>query len=331
MRWTPEPRSGYFMSPTSAQGRRAAGAVAVFVTVALLAAFARPSSKPGSVPRQDDEAPVADLPLADWPISVSAARGRKVYEENCIGCHGNEGLGDGTASAYLNPLPRNFQSNRFKFRSTEPGNLPTEDDLFRTVTYGLPGSSMPGFPLVSEGKRRDVVAYVLHLAGYGFGRQLARQAMIKDEIGLPEVKKRVPALAEEVQSKLFDARKIVPVPAEPAVTPERLARGKELFLKSCQACHGPTGRGDGSSSFALRDWQDAEIRARDFTSGVYRAGNTGADVFLRLRTGIAGTPMPAFSEPDDDLWAIVQYVQTLKRPGAIPLTRRMGRNPGAEK
>jgi cytochrome c oxidase cbb3-type subunit 2 len=318
------------MTPTSSQGRRAAGAVAVFVAVAFLAAFARPSSGSSSS-RQDDEAPLAELPLADWPISASALRGRKVYEENCIGCHGTEGLGNGTAAAYLNPLPRNFQANRFKFRSTEPGHLPTEDDLFRTVTYGLPGSSMPGFPLLAEGKRRDVVAYVLHLAGYGFGKQLVRQIMLKEEIGLAEVKPRIPQLVEEVKAKLFDARKTVSVPPEPASTPERLARGKELFIKSCAACHGPTGRGDGSSSFALRDWQDAEIRARDFTSGVYRAGNTGADVFLRLRTGIAGTPMPAFSEPDDDLWAIVQYVQTLKRPGAIPLTRRMGRNPGAEK
>jgi cytochrome c oxidase cbb3-type subunit I/II len=319
------------MSATTPHRRRTAVAAAGVLAALLMAAFASPSDATRSASRQDDEAPLPELSLNDWPMSASAARGKKVYAENCVGCHGPEGLGNGPAAAFLNPLPRNFQAGRFKFRSTEPGNLPTEDDLFRTVTYGLPGSSMPGFPLVNEGKRRDVVAYVLHLTTFGSGKDLARRTMLKEEIGIAEAKKRIPDFVAEVKKTFLDARKLVVVPPEPAATPEILAKGKTLFIKSCAACHGDTGRGDGSSSFALRDWQDAEIRARDFTSGVYRSGNTARDVFMRLRTGIAGTPMPAFSDPDDDLWAIVHYVQSLKRPGAIPLTRRMGRDPGAEK
>jgi len=38
----------------------------------------------------------------------SLAEGKKVFETNCIVCHGKEGKGDGAAAAALNPKPRNF-------------------------------------------------------------------------------------------------------------------------------------------------------------------------------------------------------------------------------
>lgn len=310
-------------------GRRAG--LLVVVAALLTAAFARPSPHAPTAPpaRQDEEDAVPPLPLADWPASAAAARGRVVYEQNCIGCHGPEGLGDGAAAAHLDPLPRNFQTNRFKFRSTESGQLPNDADLFRTITRGLPGSSMPGFPLLSEGKRHDVVAYVLHLAGYGLAKQIARRWMLKDEIGLDVVRTtRLAELQAEVKKQLFDARKTVVVPQETPRTAASAARGKELYLKNCSACHGASGRGDGSSSYALRDWQDAEIRARDFTSGVFRGGDEPRDLFLRLRTGLNGTPMPSSLEPDEDVWAIVQYALDLRKPGVIPHTRRMGLRPG---
>jgi hypothetical protein len=39
--------------------------------------------------------------------------------------------------------------------------------------------------------------------------------------------------------------------------------------------------------------------------------------------------MPAaVSEPDADVWAVVLYVMSLKQPGTIPATRRMGAEGG---
>lgn len=181
------------------------------------------------------------LTLADWELSPAETRGRTVYETYCIGCHGDGGRGDGPASRFLDPLPRDFQAGKFKFRSTPFGEMPLESDLMRTVTCGLPGSSMPGFQLVPELERRDVVRYVLSLARLG----------------------------------------------------------------------------DGPSSYALRDWQDAAIRPRDLTTGVFRAGSTAEDVFVRIKTGLSGTPMPSSSNlPDDRIWDLVHFVRSLERPHA---------------
>lgn len=34
--------------------------------------------------------------------------GKKIFETNCVACHGAEGKGDGAAAAALNPRPRDF-------------------------------------------------------------------------------------------------------------------------------------------------------------------------------------------------------------------------------
>jgi hypothetical protein len=57
---------------------------------------------------------------------------------------------------------------------------------------------------------------------------------------------------------------------------------------------------------------------------VFRAGSAPGDLFLRIRTGLNGTPMPGTSEPDDVVWGMVHYIQRMEQPGRIPITRRMG-------
>jgi mono/diheme cytochrome c family protein len=106
------------------------------------------------------------------------------------------------------------------------------------------------------------------------------------------------------------------VPAAPPMTAELIAKGKTIFDTQCAACHGETGRGDGSSSYTLRDYKDAEIRPRDFTTGVFRAGSTPQDLYLRLRAGLSGTPMPAIPGSDDEIWAQVYYILSLRDPDA---------------
>ena len=82
------------------------------------------------------------------PSSVSANEanflaGASVYKQHCAVCHGPDGRGNGPAAPSMLPRPRDFTSGRFKYKSTAPGEPPTDDDLLRTVRDGLPASAMP--------------------------------------------------------------------------------------------------------------------------------------------------------------------------------------------
>lgn len=95
--------------------------------------------------------------------------GRRVYETYCIGCHGENGLGDGPASAMLNPLPRNFVNGDYKyFHFGEPPPFPLDESLVITVRNGLPGSAMPAFPLLADQEINDVVTYIKSLREGGW-------------------------------------------------------------------------------------------------------------------------------------------------------------------
>lgn len=288
----------------------AAGALLVASGLAALASRSVTAEEP--VPAR-----AHPLTAADWPMSSAEERGRLVYEKYCIGCHGAEGRGDGPAAAFLDPLPRNFQSAKFKFRTTASGEFPLDADLLRTVTCGLPGSSMPGFPLVAEIQRRDVVSYVLHLAKFGLANQRAAAAMADDGLSLDELRReRLPQIRAAIDEMAAGARR-VSVPPETASGTESVQRGRAIFDKQCAACHGARGVGDGASSYTLRDWQNAAIRPRDFTTGVFRSGSTPEDVFIRVKTGLTGTPMPGYSNlADAELWDIVHFIQSLKDPAA---------------
>ncbi len=252
----------------------------------------------------------------DWTAGPAAARGRVVYDKYCVGCHGDTGEGDGDAAHWLNPMPRNFQSGNFKFRSTPSGQLPTESDLMHVITCGLAGSAMPGFPLLPEQDRRDVVQYVMHLTSFGLGQREVRYLMDEEGMSLDEIRsEQLEEIRESAEKRWADAQPI-PVPAAPPVTDALLAKGKEIFDTQCAACHGDTGRGDGSSSYTLRDYKDAEIRPRDFTTGVFRAGSTPQDLYLRLRSGLSGTPMPAIPGSDEEIWAQVYYILSMRDPNA---------------
>src|SRR4051812_9412553 len=79
------------------------------------------------------------LALVLAPLASHAADTADLYQARCAVCHGVAGQGDGPAAALLTPAPRDFTTGVYKFRSTPSGTLPTEADVLRTITRGLPG------------------------------------------------------------------------------------------------------------------------------------------------------------------------------------------------
>ena len=106
--------------------------------------------------------------------------GRSVYDAKCPSCHGIDGKGDGNAAALLSPRPRNFTTGIFKFRSTESGSIPTDDDLMRTVQDGLHGTAMPDWEPFLHG---DSLKAVILVRSYS-ARLIADTVMIGDPMSL---------------------------------------------------------------------------------------------------------------------------------------------------
>src|SRR3984893_19296232 len=63
-----------------------------------------------------------------------ASSGKQAYRRYCVGCHGPEGDGNGENATWIDPKPRDFTAAVFKCRSTPTGTLPTDVELFKSLT-----------------------------------------------------------------------------------------------------------------------------------------------------------------------------------------------------
>ncbi len=133
-----------------------------------------------------------DVAVAEADISS----GQRVYELYCIGCHGENGDGNGEAAEFLNPKPRNFVDEDYKFfHFGEAGPLPSDNSLALTIRNGLPGSAMPAFPLLSDQEVNDVRSYIQNFRASGWST---------DSSGLGEVGSS-PPVEGETGEELFTA------------------------------------------------------------------------------------------------------------------------------
>jgi cytochrome c oxidase cbb3-type subunit I/II len=209
------------------------------------------------------------------------ALGRQVYESRCIGCHGPKGDGNGAAATFLSPKPRDFTAGVFKFRTTPSGSLPTDGDLYRTITRGVRWTAMPTWHELSDKERLAVAGYIKTFS-----------TRFKEESPEP------PILIGE----------------PPKATPELVARGKDLYVKAkCFQCHGPGGKGDGPSADEMKDLAGFPIRPADFTRGQFKGGSSVRDIYRTMSLGLDGTPMPSFADSmsEAERWAISYYVLSL--------------------
>jgi cytochrome c oxidase cbb3-type subunit 2 len=207
--------------------------------------------------------------------------GREVYANHCVGCHGIKGDGNGPAATFLVPRPRNFTLGVFKFRSTPSGSLPTDGDLYRTVTRGVRWTAMPTWHELPDKERLAVVTFIKTVS-----------TRWKEEKPEPAV--------------------VIGEP--PKATPELVARGKDLYQKAkCFQCHGDTGKGDGVSAPDLTDDLKFPIRPADFTRGQFKGGSSVQDVFRTMSLGLDGTPMPSYADSmnEEERWAISYFVLSL--------------------
>lgn len=248
---------------------------------------------------------------------IHAARvrsGEVSYMRYCVGCHGSTADGAGPAVRHLNPRPRNFRRGVFKFTSTVSGGRPLPADIFRTITGGLAGSSMPDFRLVAEERRWDLVEYVRYAAMRGEFEQLALD-IAWDEEELPDFEEAAEIVFERWSPHKVKA--VYPAISETDNDADSIERGRAMFVDAqganCASCHGATGAGDGPAADGKMDDWGYPLKPRDLRPGTYRAGQEPADLYRSISTGINGTPMPSYLgafEPEQ-IWDLVHFVQSL--------------------
>jgi copper transport protein len=87
------------------------------------------------------------------PDSASIARGREIYEQQCVSCHGLNGRGDGPLAASLRPRPADFRVHM------AAGH--TDGELFAWLSKGVPGTAMPSFEgQISETDRWHIINFI---------------------------------------------------------------------------------------------------------------------------------------------------------------------------
>ncbi len=224
---------------------------------------------------------------------VASPAVRDAYVKRCSWCHGLEGAGDGPASGYLNPAPRDFTLGMYKWKTTPYDEYsPSDGDLERMIAGGSEGgwdglneTSMPGWSdTLGRQEIRDIGAYIKTFASLG--------APLKKEIEPPSGMK--------------------------GASKDLIEQGRKLFLDRCSECHGELGRGDGTKR--LKDDWGGRTWPRNLTKDwTFRAGGDVKDIYKRIMAGIPGTQMPGFADPqskkrlsDEEAWAVASYVVTLK-------------------
>jgi len=242
--------------------------------------------------------PFLETQIAPRPATTAGTvtKGKQVYDANCVQCHGAEGKGDGYGAPFLVPSPRDFTSAQFKFRTTASGLLPTDDDLFRTISRGADGTGMPPWKyLLSDEDRWALVDYV-----------------------------------KTFDPRFAAARNLAPMPLpDPPSKTHGADRGRDVYAKmQCAKCHGDDGRGVGPSTPTLVDAKGRYVNTRDLTQpGSFRTGWTEREIIRTLETGMNGVPMPSYSKvmSQQDEYDLTAYVLSLAKHGSGNQKRQLAK------
>ncbi len=88
------------------------------------------------------------------------SQGKKLYEQNCVPCHGEKGDGRGALSSPLKPAPSDFAEPLNKWPNTKGDPR----KIFDVISKGIPNSAMVKWDHLSEQERWALVYTVLEFA-----------------------------------------------------------------------------------------------------------------------------------------------------------------------
>ena len=248
-------------------------------------------------------------------------KGKQIYTEYCMACHGDKGDGKGVAHKGLATPPRDFTLGIIKFGDVVSGELPHDESIYKTLNHGLNGTAMLPWDL-KPGQLEAVWQYIKTFA---------------------------PKTWEGKDKKLGEKITGDNDPFGLARRDQAIKMGKEVYhvTANCQSCHRGyvnfeelnemTKRLTGDSADELDDEfyalkpQESDhnylITPPDFTFHEIRSvkGLDIKDIYVRLAAGVGGTAMPAWKDTitEEEIWAVSYYVQSLMEKRNTPARKAM--------
>lgn len=239
-----------------------------------------------------------------------SADGKMLYTINCASCHGADGQGDGPRAAGLNPPPRNYKTETFKFGNDVAA-------LYNTLEKGSPGTSMPSFSLLPP---RDVWAMVHYV------RTLIPNPTPTDDAiiaSLPEAPAGADAGGDAAAAVDESTEGRIPITlAMQQVTNDPYYRGQatraydesalgaQVYLARCAKCHGKFGEGMANSVIAVSPYRYSTTPPLYSHRAPWLSDRTAFDHIVL--NGVSGNTHPGNGTlTKTELDALYSFVQSL--------------------
>jgi mono/diheme cytochrome c family protein len=280
--------------------------------------------------------------------------GQDAFMLYCYACHGEKGDGTGPASVGMRPPPRNFTRGLFKFAGVEAGKLPTDDALDRTVRRGLNGTPMLPWD-IQVIERQPIIQYL---------KTLSPRWQSEEEYGAPIEISPDPWTGKQAQA-VERGKEVYHVAVggagcsgcHPAYTTrEEISRmtqkatgqpvtefAEGMYQSMLRESEYPLtydDKGEMAKAYQILpiDFLTQKLKTAPPVGSIvdgteYTAAKQREDLYRTIGAGIGGAAMPQWKGalPEDSLWALVYYVQSLAAlrgtPAASALRNKLDSQP----
>ncbi|HYB90421.1 MAG TPA: c-type cytochrome [Candidatus Binataceae bacterium] len=103
--------------------------------------------------------PAPGMPAGQLASREAQEKGRELFMQNCVICHGQNADGQGPRSAGMIPPPANLTVPLWSDSESAPR-------IYRAIHDGVAGSAMPSWKNLSDDQIRNLVAYVHSLGNH---------------------------------------------------------------------------------------------------------------------------------------------------------------------
>jgi len=245
--------------------------------------------------------------------------GQIAYVLHCRACHGDKGDGKGPAAAGVRPPPRDFTLGSFKFGAVPGGTLPNDDDFLRIARFGLHGTAMRAWDGVPEPNLLAIIQYLKT-----FSERWKDEEPGEPIVPTPDPWQGKDAAAVDRGRAVYHALAQC-LGCHPAFAPKRYIYEATQQLKG----KGTTKfRQDMYGSELTKSEYGVKLLPPDFTRTDLRSVRPEhqlEDLYRVIVSGVGGTAMPTWrgALPEEDLWALVHFVNSLVKMKGTDAPRRL--------